>query len=204
MHADRPLRSQLMPRTVQSRRSMPSSLLIAGVPVTRPCLISFTPGTMQNPGHTAIFSRNPWPGIRKCSEPHNHLSEAITLRILPGCRTRIHGEIFLPSEFSKKMALPISKLKLRVFSGTRSGAWRRRSPWSAPGMPRRIRSQISLNPEPNGRSEPAPAEGLVLWDTDCGLDWSEMPAGERSAEFMDHLIRHHALMRNVCLLLRKT
>jgi tRNA pseudouridine38-40 synthase len=51
--------------------------------------------------------------------------------------------------------------------------------------------------------QPAPAEGLVLWDTDCGLDWLEMPAGERSAEFMAHLVRHHALMRNVCLLLRK-
>jgi tRNA pseudouridine38-40 synthase len=51
--------------------------------------------------------------------------------------------------------------------------------------------------------QPAPAEGLVLWDTDCGLNWLEMPAGERSAEFMDHLVKHHALMRNVCLLLRK-
>ena len=51
--------------------------------------------------------------------------------------------------------------------------------------------------------QPAPAEGLVLWDTDCGLTWSEIPVGTRSAAFMDHLIRHHALMKNVCCLLRK-
>ena len=51
--------------------------------------------------------------------------------------------------------------------------------------------------------QPAPAEGLVLWDTDCGLTWSGMPAGERSTAFMDHLIRHHALMKNVCSLLRR-
>ena len=52
--------------------------------------------------------------------------------------------------------------------------------------------------------QPAPAEGLVLWETDCDIDWLALPAGERSVGFMDHLIRHHDLMRNVCLLLKKT
>lgn len=51
--------------------------------------------------------------------------------------------------------------------------------------------------------QPSPAEGLVLWDTDCGLSWSEILPGTRSTEFMDHIIRHHALMKNVCSLLRK-
>jgi tRNA pseudouridine38-40 synthase len=49
---------------------------------------------------------------------------------------------------------------------------------------------------------PAPAEGLVLWETDCGVSWSPLPQGERSSSFMDHLCRHHALMENVCRLLR--
>jgi tRNA pseudouridine38-40 synthase len=49
---------------------------------------------------------------------------------------------------------------------------------------------------------PAPAEGLVLWDTDCGVTWSLLPEGERSSTFMDHLCRHHALMEKVCQVLR--
>ena len=48
---------------------------------------------------------------------------------------------------------------------------------------------------------PAPAEGLVLWDTDCSLSWSKLAESERSSSFMDHLCRHHALMENVCRLL---
>lgn len=49
---------------------------------------------------------------------------------------------------------------------------------------------------------PAPAEGLVLWETDCGVSWSTLPERERSGIFMDHLCRHHALMERVCRLLR--
>jgi tRNA pseudouridine38-40 synthase len=49
---------------------------------------------------------------------------------------------------------------------------------------------------------PAPAEGLVLWDTDCGLRWSSLPERERSSIFMDHLCRHHALMEKVCRVLK--
>ncbi len=49
---------------------------------------------------------------------------------------------------------------------------------------------------------PAPAEGLVLWDTDCGVSWSPLPERVRSSSFMDHLCRHHALMENVCRLLK--
>jgi tRNA pseudouridine38-40 synthase len=48
---------------------------------------------------------------------------------------------------------------------------------------------------------PAPAEGLVLWNTDCGVSWSPLPPGERSAQFMTHLCRHHALMEKVCRVL---
>ena len=50
---------------------------------------------------------------------------------------------------------------------------------------------------------PAPAEGLVLWDTDCGVSWLPLPEGERSNQFMDHLSRHHALMEKVCRVLKK-
>ena len=49
---------------------------------------------------------------------------------------------------------------------------------------------------------PAPAEGLVLWETDCGVRWSPLPEGERSSQFIDHLYRHHALMEKVCRLLK--
>ncbi len=48
---------------------------------------------------------------------------------------------------------------------------------------------------------PAPAEGLVLWETDCNLSWSPLPQGGRSSSFIDHLSRHHALMEKVCRLL---
>ena len=50
---------------------------------------------------------------------------------------------------------------------------------------------------------PAPAEGLVLWDTECGVSWSPLPERERSSMFMDHLSRHHALMEKVCCVLRQ-
>jgi tRNA pseudouridine38-40 synthase len=60
-----------------------------------------------------------------------------------------------------------------------------------------------LRGEPEKPLNPAPAEGLVLWDTDCGVSWSGIAAGERSSTFMDHLCRHHALMEKVCSVLRK-
>jgi tRNA pseudouridine38-40 synthase len=49
---------------------------------------------------------------------------------------------------------------------------------------------------------PAPAEGLVLWDTDCGVSWLPLLQGERSSCFIGHLSRHHALMEKVCRLLK--
>jgi tRNA pseudouridine38-40 synthase len=49
---------------------------------------------------------------------------------------------------------------------------------------------------------PAPAEGLILWDTDCGLEWQPLPEGERSRIFLDRLCRHHALMETVCRAMR--
>jgi tRNA pseudouridine38-40 synthase len=52
--------------------------------------------------------------------------------------------------------------------------------------------------------QPAPAEGLILWDADCGLTWTPLPERERSALFMDQLRRHHALMENVCQTLKRS
>lgn len=48
---------------------------------------------------------------------------------------------------------------------------------------------------------PAPAEGLVLWETDCSLVWNPIRSRERSAQFIGHLRNHHALMENVCRIL---
>jgi tRNA pseudouridine38-40 synthase len=49
--------------------------------------------------------------------------------------------------------------------------------------------------------QPAPAEGLVLRDTDCGIVWIPIPVDKRSSTHMDHIERHHALMANVCQVL---
>jgi tRNA pseudouridine38-40 synthase len=46
--------------------------------------------------------------------------------------------------------------------------------------------------------QPAPAEGLILWDIDVGIAWTPLPERDRSTKFMDHLCHHHALMEKVC------
>jgi tRNA pseudouridine38-40 synthase len=50
--------------------------------------------------------------------------------------------------------------------------------------------------------QPAPAEGLVLYDTDCGIKWIPIPMDKRSSTHMDHIVRHHSLMAKVCRDLR--
>jgi tRNA pseudouridine38-40 synthase len=45
---------------------------------------------------------------------------------------------------------------------------------------------------------PAPAEGLILWDTDCGISFTPMRIDHKSALYLDYLRRHHALMERVC------
>jgi tRNA pseudouridine38-40 synthase len=49
---------------------------------------------------------------------------------------------------------------------------------------------------------PAPAEGLILWDTDCGITWTPVAAEGQSGAFIDHLVRHHALMEKMCRVLK--
>ncbi len=57
----------------------------------------------------------------------------------------------------------------------------------------------SLLEAPSDRPlQPAPAEGLILWDTDCGVQWTPLSSRERSSRFMAHLRSHHALMEKVC------
>lgn len=50
--------------------------------------------------------------------------------------------------------------------------------------------------------QPAPAEGLILWNTDVGITWTALPERERSTKFMEHLCHHHALMEKVCRTLK--
>ena len=55
-----------------------------------------------------------------------------------------------------------------------------------------------LEQETDRPIQPAPAEGLILWDTDCGIAWTRMPVDERSGAYLQQLQRHHALMERVC------
>jgi tRNA pseudouridine38-40 synthase len=52
--------------------------------------------------------------------------------------------------------------------------------------------------------QPASAEGLILWETDCSIAWQPMPAAERSGAHLDHVGRHHVLMANICNVLKDT
>ena len=46
--------------------------------------------------------------------------------------------------------------------------------------------------------QPAPAEGLILWETGCGITWQPLGAGRRSTLFLDNLRRHYGRMEKVC------
>ncbi len=62
--------------------------------------------------------------------------------------------------------------------------------------------QLLLNETTNRPIPPAPAEGLVLWDTDCGIAWEPIEQSDRSATYCAGLQRHHALMEQMCQVLR--
>jgi tRNA pseudouridine38-40 synthase len=51
------------------------------------------------------------------------------------------------------------------------------------------------------RPAAAPAEGLVLWNVDCGIDFLEMPRAARSGTYLKKLRRHHRLMEQICRLM---
>jgi len=48
---------------------------------------------------------------------------------------------------------------------------------------------------------PAPAEGLILWEIDCGIAFTPIIPGVRSSAFLTQLRSHHALMGQVCNIL---
>ncbi len=52
--------------------------------------------------------------------------------------------------------------------------------------------------------QPAPAEGLVLWETDCGIVWTPLPGEERNITHVDQVLRHHALMTKICCVLKNS
>jgi tRNA pseudouridine38-40 synthase len=60
---------------------------------------------------------------------------------------------------------------------------------------------VLLEGETDRPVPPAPAEGLVLWDVDCGIDWTPVSAGRRSSTHLAEIRRHHALMEQVCRVL---
>jgi tRNA pseudouridine38-40 synthase len=60
---------------------------------------------------------------------------------------------------------------------------------------------LLLEQETQKAIPPAPAEGLVLWETDCGIVFTPMPVDDRSVLYVAHLQRHHALMEKVCRVL---
>ncbi|HVP96529.1 tRNA pseudouridine(38-40) synthase TruA [Methanoregula sp.] len=62
--------------------------------------------------------------------------------------------------------------------------------------------RLLLNEAANRPVPPAPAEGLILWDTDCGLSWEPIPSADRSVIYCAELLRHHALMEQVCRVVR--
>ncbi|ABS54739.1 tRNA pseudouridine synthase A [Methanoregula boonei 6A8] len=61
--------------------------------------------------------------------------------------------------------------------------------------------RLLLNEAASRPIQPAPAEGLVLWDTDCGLTWDPVGKSPRSCTYCTELRRHHALMEQVCRVL---
>ena len=61
-----------------------------------------------------------------------------------------------------------------------------------------LRDTALLEQESAKAVPPAPAEGLILWDTDCGITFTLMPVDNRSASYLVYLRRHHALMEQVC------
>ncbi len=61
---------------------------------------------------------------------------------------------------------------------------------------------LLLNEKTSRPIQPAPAEGLVLWDTDCGITWEPVDQSDRSGTYCADLRRHHALMEQVCRVLR--
>ncbi|MDD1702351.1 MAG: tRNA pseudouridine(38-40) synthase TruA, partial [Methanoregula sp.] len=62
--------------------------------------------------------------------------------------------------------------------------------------------RLLLNETTSRPIQPAPAEGLVLWDTDCGIEWVPIEKSDRSGTYCAELRRHYALMEQVCRVLR--
>ena len=50
--------------------------------------------------------------------------------------------------------------------------------------------------------QPSPAEGLVLWNIDCGICWMPVPEGKKSGAFIEARLRHYVTMEKICKVLR--
>jgi len=58
-----------------------------------------------------------------------------------------------------------------------------------------VREHLEVREGP--RAPAAPADGLVLWSVDCGVDFEVMPPHPRSSVHLEEVRRHHALMERV-------
>lgn len=63
--------------------------------------------------------------------------------------------------------------------------------------------QSLLEGEAKRPLQPAPAEGLILWETDCSLTWTPLSVNDRTITYMSHVLHHHARMTKVCSVLNK-
>ena len=58
-----------------------------------------------------------------------------------------------------------------------------------------------LGGAPGDRFPPAPAQGLVLWEVDCGIAFAPLEQSTRSMAYLDTVRGHHEVMARVTLIL---
>ena len=65
------------------------------------------------------------------------------------------------------------------------------------GSPGGDRIRELLGGVPGDRFPPAPAQGLVLWEVDCGIAFSPLEQSPRSRAYLDAVRGHHEVMAHV-------
>ena len=174
----------------------------SGVPRMQKCRQSFTHATMQNPGRTGITfqkSQKKWTRWKKRA---GTFWVSTISRTFPGYRIRILSGISLQSRSLEEDGFVFLEVTAESFlwHQVRCMATALLRVGYGESTEESIHQYLQGNVDKP--LSPAPAEGLVLWDTDCGVSWLPLPERERSNQFIDHLSRHHALMEKVCRVLK--